>query len=52
MGKFGLSFSLNRLLGITRIKQSFARETGLPTTRGGFEKKLGSFILKALLGKK
>jgi len=52
MGKFGFSFSLNRLLGITSIKQSFARKTGVPTSRGGIEKKLGSFIIKVLLGKK
>ena len=52
MGKFGFSFSLNRLLGITAAKQSFARQTGVPTTRGGAERKLGNFIIKSLFGKK
>jgi hypothetical protein len=52
MGKFGFSFSLNRLLGITAAKQRFARQTGIPTTTGGVERKLGSFIIKSLFGKK
>lgn len=52
MSKFGFSFSLNRLLGITGAKQSFARKTGIPTTKGGLERKLGSMIIKSLFGKK
>ena len=52
MSKFGFSFSLNRLLGITSAKQSFARKTGVPTTRGGVERKLGNLIVKSLFGKK
>ena len=52
MSKFGFSFSLLRLLGITGMKQSFARKTGVPTTKGGVERKLGSFIIKSLFGKK
>lgn len=52
MSKFGFSFSLNRLLGITASKQRFARQTGIPTTKGGVERKLGSFIIKSLFGKK
>lgn len=52
MGKFGFSFSLNRLLGITGAKQSFARKTGIPTTRGGIERKLGNLLIKSLLRKK
>ncbi len=52
MGKFGFSFSLNRLLGITAAKQRFARQTGIPTTRGGVERKVGNFIIKSLFGKK
>ena len=46
MGKFGFSFSLNRLLGITQAKQKFARSTGIPITKGGMERKIGSSILK------
>ena len=52
MGKFGFSFSLVRLLGITGAKQSFARKTGVPTTRSGIERKLGSSIIKLLFGRK
>lgn len=44
----GLSFSWKRALGITRAKQNFARQTGIPTTRGGVERKLGRMILKML----
>lgn len=46
MGKFGFSFSLNRLLGITQAKQKFARSTGIPTTKSGMKRKIGSSILK------
>lgn len=52
MSKFGFSFSLNRFLGITGVKQSFARKNGVPTTRGGVERKIGNLIIKALFGKK
>jgi hypothetical protein len=39
MGEFGFSFSLKRLLVITKAKQKFARTTGIPTTKSGLEKK-------------
>ncbi len=48
MGKFGFSFSLNRLLGITAVKQSIARATGIPTTKGGLQQKVGREVLKQL----
>ena len=48
----GVSFSLKRALGITKIKQKFARETGIPTSRSGLERKIGNTIIKAILGKK
>lgn len=51
MRKYGFSFSWKRLLGITGAKQSFARKTGIPTSKTGIERKLGSIILKKLLGK-
>lgn len=47
----GVSFSLNRALGITQAKQKFARETGIPTSKVGLERKIGSTILKMLFGK-
>jgi hypothetical protein len=48
----GVTFSLKRALGITKIKQKFARETGIPTSRTGLERKIGNTIIKAILGKK
>ena len=48
----GLSFSLKRALGITQVKQKFARETGIPTSKAGLERKIGNVFLKALFGKK
>jgi hypothetical protein len=49
--KLGLSFSLKRLLGISGLKSSIAQQTGIPTTKGGMERKIGRAILKKLLGK-
>ena len=42
----GFSFSWKRFLGISSAKQKFARRTGIPTTRGGIERKLGRSIIK------
>lgn len=47
----GLSFSWKRALGITQVRQKIARQTGIPTTKSGLERKLGSLILKALFRK-
>lgn len=46
----GLSFSWKRALGITRAKQQFARRTGIPTSKAGFERKIGSLIIKTIFG--
>lgn len=46
MGKYGFSFSLSRLLGISQAKQRFARQTGIPTTKSGMERKIGASIWK------
>lgn len=47
----GVSFSFNRALGITQAKQKFARETGIPTSKAGLERKIGNTILKMIFGK-
>lgn len=47
----GLSFSWKRALGITQAKQKIARETGIPTTKAGLERKIGKMILKSIFGK-
>lgn len=48
--KYGFSFSWKRALGITSAKQKFARQTGVPTSRQGMERKLGAFIINLLFG--
>lgn len=47
----GLSFSWKRALGVTKAKQQFARQTGIPTSKAGLERKVGSFIIKTIFGK-
>ena len=42
--KFGFSFSWKRLLGISGFRNSIARKMGIPTTRGGAERKIGSWF--------
>jgi len=48
MGKMGFSFSWKRALGITAVKQKIARETGIPTTTNGLERKIGRSVLNLL----
>lgn len=50
--KYGFSFSLSRALGISALKQTLARQTGVPTTKGGLERKVGRLIIKSLFGRK
>ncbi len=50
MGKFGFSFSWKRALGVTSAKQRFARQTGIPTTKSGIERKVGKSIINLLFG--
>ena len=45
----GLTFSWKRALGITQVKQKIAKLTGLPTSKSGLERKIGSVIVKFLL---
>lgn len=47
----GLSFSWKRALGITQTKQKIARATGIPMSKQGLERKIGSIILKGLFKK-
>lgn len=48
----GLSFSWKRALGVTRVKREFTKATGIPTTKSGVERKIGSAIIKAIFKKK
>lgn len=47
----GLSFSWKRALGISQLRQKVARQTGLPTSKAGLQRKIGSMIIKFLFGK-
>ena len=48
----GITFSWKRVLGLTQARQQLARKTGIPTSKAGLERKLGSMIVSALFGKK
>ncbi len=49
--KFGISFSLSRLIGLSSAKQKLARKTGIPTTKMGMNAKIGRTVIKLLTGK-
>ena len=46
----GLSFSWKRALGISQAKRNFTKTTGVPTTKSGIERRLGSTIIKIIFG--
>ena len=48
MKKYGFSFSWKRLLGISGLKTKISRKTGIPLTKGGFERKIGRSIIKTI----
>ena len=48
----GLSFSWKRFLGITQLRQRIAKGIGVPTSKVGLERKVGSVIMKTIFGKK
>lgn len=37
-------FSWKRFIGITRVKQNISRQIGIPLTRSGRQRKIGSLI--------
>lgn len=43
--KYGFSFSLSRLLGISGLKHRVSTKINIPLTKQGRERKLGAFIL-------
>lgn len=47
----GVSFSLKRALGITKLKRQFTKSTGILTTKSGIERKIGQAVMELLLGK-
>lgn len=44
--KLGLSWSWKRAIGISALKGSVARTTGIPTTSSGRERKLERLLLR------
>ena len=48
--KKDLWWYINNEYGISAIKRKFSRKTGIPTTKAGVERKLGSVLLGWLLG--
>ena len=48
----GVTFSWKRALGITKIKQKISRATGIPMSKIGIERKIGSMIIKMFKGRK
>ena len=48
----GLSFSLKRAVGVTKIKQKVSKATGIPMTKQGLERKIGGAVVKAVKVKK
>lgn len=47
----GVTFSLSRALGIEKVKRQIARETGIPTTKSGLERKIGRILINAIFKK-
>ena len=48
----GVTFSLKRAVGVTKVKQKISRTTGIPLTRQALERKIGGAVVKAVTGKK
>lgn len=48
----GITFSLKRAVGVTKVKQKISRATGIPLTHQGLERKIGGAVLKAVTGRK
>jgi len=44
----GVTFSLKRALGITKVKQKISSRTGIPMTKMGMERKIGGTIVGSL----
>ena len=47
----GVSFSWKRALGLTKLKQKISRQTGVPMSKNGVERKIGKTILDILFKK-
>lgn len=48
LGLPGTSFSPRRAIGIDVLKRKIAKATGIPTTKQGFERKIGKTVIKGV----
>ena len=46
-----VSFSWKKLLGITKLKRWFTKQTGIPTTEAGIQRKIGKWVTDLVTGK-
>lgn len=46
-----MSFSLSRAVGLSGLKSKVAHKVGIPTTKGGVERKIGRKIVKSIFKK-
>lgn len=40
----GLTFSMKRATGVTKVKREISKATGIPTTKSGRQKKVGKIL--------
>lgn len=41
----GVNFSWKRAVGVTELKRQIAKRVGIPTSKGGVERKIGKAII-------
>ena len=46
-----VTVSWKRLLGITKLKRWFTKQTGIPTTEAGLQRKIGQWVIGLFTGK-
>jgi hypothetical protein len=44
----GVTFSWKCALGISEVKRKISKKAGIPLTKNGLERKIGSAIIKAI----
>jgi len=49
--KYGVSFSIWRLIGVSAFKQKVSRKSGVPLTKKGMNEKVGRSIINMFFGK-
>lgn len=44
----GVSFSLKRAIGVTKLKRKFTQKIGILTTKASVERKIGGMIINTI----